>query len=117
MPTDSQAFINEYKGRDIDGGGIRYGYWSRIHRCLSCFFSLAIVEQVRDGSAIRVRLLLENGQHQFINLVRLPRLQRPKVGQSVAYGTILMVTGFGWRQVPQGAQRSRWRIQCSVGGV
>lgn len=29
----------------------------------------AIVEQVRDGSNIRVRLLLEDGSHQFINLV------------------------------------------------
>jgi staphylococcal nuclease domain-containing protein 1 len=40
-------------------------------------FLVAIVEQVRDGTAIRVRLLLENGQHQFVNLVRLPRLFRP----------------------------------------
>lgn len=30
---------------------------------------IAIVEQVRDGSSIRVRLLLEDGSHQFINLV------------------------------------------------
>jgi hypothetical protein len=31
----------------------------------------AIVEQVRDGSSIRVRLLLEDGSHQFVNLVSL----------------------------------------------
>lgn len=29
----------------------------------------AIVEQVRDGTLLRVRLLLEDGNHQFINLV------------------------------------------------
>jgi staphylococcal nuclease domain-containing protein 1 len=31
---------------------------------------LAIVEQVRDGTQIRVRLLLDDHTHQFINLVR-----------------------------------------------
>lgn len=30
----------------------------------------AIVEQVRDGTQLRVRLLLDDQQHQFINLVR-----------------------------------------------
>jgi hypothetical protein len=30
---------------------------------------LAIVEQVRDGTQLRVRLLLDDQQHQFVNLV------------------------------------------------
>ncbi|WVR05260.1 hypothetical protein IAU60_002272 [Kwoniella sp. DSM 27419] len=47
MPADAQAFVSEYKDRDID----------------------AIVEQVRDGTQLRVRLLLDEGNHQFINLV------------------------------------------------
>ncbi|PCH43541.1 hypothetical protein WOLCODRAFT_164527 [Wolfiporia cocos MD-104 SS10] len=46
MPTDSQGFIAEWKGRNID----------------------AIVEGVRDGSTLRVRLLMPEGDHQFINL-------------------------------------------------
>ncbi|KAG8747170.1 hypothetical protein FRC10_002219 [Ceratobasidium sp. 414] len=55
MPVDSAAFINEWKGKTIDG----------------------IVEQVRDGSTIRIRLLMPEDQHQFANIslagVRCPR--------------------------------------------
>ena len=45
--------------------------------------SKAIVEQVRDGSTLRVRLLLPDGDHQFVNLtlagVRSPRFaSRPE---------------------------------------
>ncbi|TYJ56577.1 hypothetical protein B9479_002669 [Cryptococcus floricola] len=47
MPTDPQAFIAEHKGEEIE----------------------AIVEQVRDGTQLRCRLLLEDGNHQFVNLV------------------------------------------------
>lgn len=71
MPVDSQGFIDQYKGRDIDGPWFflvcpgAAGAW-----LTSADISLAIVEQVRDGSSIRVRLLLEDGSHQFINLVR-----------------------------------------------
>ncbi|KIK67322.1 hypothetical protein GYMLUDRAFT_37413 [Collybiopsis luxurians FD-317 M1] len=46
MPIDSQAFLSEYKGKSLD----------------------AIVEQVRDGSTLRVRLLLPEGDHQFVNV-------------------------------------------------
>ncbi|KII92084.1 hypothetical protein PLICRDRAFT_50514 [Plicaturopsis crispa FD-325 SS-3] len=46
MPTDSQAFVSEWKGKSID----------------------AIVEQVRDGSTLRVRLLMPDGEHQFANI-------------------------------------------------
>lgn len=46
MPNDSQGFISEWKGKPID----------------------AIVEQVRDGTTLRVRLLLSSDMHQFINI-------------------------------------------------
>ncbi|WWC61150.1 uncharacterized protein I303_103729 [Kwoniella dejecticola CBS 10117] len=47
MPSDPHAFVAEHKDHDID----------------------AIVEQVRDGTQIRVRLLLDEENHQFVNLV------------------------------------------------
>ncbi|WWD01433.1 hypothetical protein V866_008377 [Kwoniella sp. B9012] len=47
MPSDPHAFVAEHKDNDID----------------------AIVEGVRDGTQLRVRLLLDEGNHQFINLV------------------------------------------------
>jgi staphylococcal nuclease domain-containing protein 1 len=46
MPTDSQGFLTEWKGKAID----------------------AIVEQVRDGTTLRTRLLMPDGEHQIINL-------------------------------------------------
>ncbi|KAF8161178.1 hypothetical protein B0H34DRAFT_781782 [Crassisporium funariophilum] len=46
MPIDSQAFVTEWKGKPID----------------------AIVEQVRDGTTLRVRLLMPDGEHQMVNI-------------------------------------------------
>ncbi|KAF7315577.1 Transcriptional factor [Mycena indigotica] len=46
MPVDSQAFVSEWKGKSLD----------------------AIVEQVRDGSTLRVRLLMPDGEHQIVNI-------------------------------------------------
>ncbi|KAF8503095.1 hypothetical protein JB92DRAFT_3084279 [Gautieria morchelliformis] len=46
MPLDSQAFITEWKGQTID----------------------AVVEQVRDGTTLRVRLFLPDNVHQFANI-------------------------------------------------
>jgi hypothetical protein len=46
MPVDSQAFMSEWRGKELDG----------------------IVEQVKDGSTMRVRLLLPEGDHQVVNL-------------------------------------------------
>lgn len=57
MPVDSQAFIDAHRGQLID----------------------AICEQVRDGSSIRVRLTLDDGSHQFINLA-LAGVKSPKAG-------------------------------------
>ncbi len=55
MPEDSIAFLNEWKGQPIDG----------------------IVEQVRDGTMLRVRLLLGVRNHRVVNLslagVKAPR--------------------------------------------
>lgn len=52
---DSQAFLSEYKGQPLDG----------------------IVENVRDGSSLRIRLLLQ-GEHQFVNL-NLAGIKAPRV--------------------------------------
>lgn len=46
MPVDSQAFVSEWKGKPIDG----------------------IVEQVRDGTTLRIRLLMPDGDHQMVNI-------------------------------------------------
>ncbi|KAF9012412.1 transcription factor [Cyathus striatus] len=46
MPADSYAFVTEWKEKSID----------------------AIVEQVRDGTTLRVRLLLPDGDHQMANI-------------------------------------------------
>ncbi|KAJ3724605.1 hypothetical protein C8R42DRAFT_695244 [Lentinula raphanica] len=46
MPPDSQSFLSEHKGKALD----------------------AIVEQVRDGSTLRVRLFMPEGDHQLANI-------------------------------------------------
>lgn len=57
MPEDSAAFVAEWKGKPID----------------------AIVEHVRDGSTLRVRLLLPDGDHQVVN-VALAGVRSPRAG-------------------------------------
>ncbi|KAH0827961.1 hypothetical protein J3R83DRAFT_3599 [Lanmaoa asiatica] len=52
MPQDSQAFVSEWKGKSIDG----------------MFSKRSLVEQVRDGSTLRVRLYMPDGDHQLINI-------------------------------------------------
>ncbi|KIM75079.1 hypothetical protein PILCRDRAFT_827642 [Piloderma croceum F 1598] len=46
MPADSQAFVSEWKGKSLE----------------------ALVEQVRDGSTLRVRLFMPDGEHQMANI-------------------------------------------------
>lgn len=50
----------------------------------------AIVEQVRDGSNLRVRLLLVSGDHQLVNIamagVRCPRTSSKQGEPSEPYG-------------------------------
>ena len=74
MPTDSQAFISEWKGKPIDGTLSSLCSYIRLTRFP---FLPAIVEQVKDGSTLRVRLLLPEGDHQLANItlagVRSPR--------------------------------------------
>ncbi|KAK0561522.1 hypothetical protein OC861_005770 [Tilletia horrida] len=56
MPEDTHSFLQEWKGKPID----------------------AVVEQVRDGSMLRVRLFLTPRHHQLINLnlagIKAPRM-------------------------------------------
>lgn len=65
MPADPHAFIAEHSG-EID----------------------AIVEQVRDGTQLRVRLLLDENNHQVINLViagaKSPRASVTRDGETQA---------------------------------
>lgn len=64
MPTDSQGFISEWKGRQLDGRRVlQYRAVSNLTTA-----NTAIVEQVKDGSTFRLRLLMPEGDHQFINL-------------------------------------------------
>lgn len=56
MPENSHAFLSEFKGKPLD----------------------SIVEQVRDGSLLRVRLLLTPKRHQLINL-HLAGIKTPRV--------------------------------------
>ncbi|KAG8759264.1 hypothetical protein FRC14_006340 [Serendipita sp. 396] len=58
MPADSQAFIKEWKDQMIDG----------------------IVEQVRDGSTVRVRLLLSDELHQLVT-ISLAGIRCPRIGK------------------------------------
>ncbi|EJD02961.1 transcription factor [Fomitiporia mediterranea MF3/22] len=68
MPQDSQAFLQEWKGKSID----------------------AIVESVRDGSTVRLRLLMPDGDHQFVNValagVRCPRVSGKQGEASEQWG-------------------------------
>lgn len=41
------------------------------------YFLTAVVEQVRDGSTVRVRLLMPEGDHQFVNIA-LAGVRSPK---------------------------------------
>lgn len=57
---------------------------------LICGLHPAIVEQVRDGSTVRVRLLLPEGDHQFVNVamagVRTPRASSKQGEPSEQWG-------------------------------
>ena len=55
-----------------------------------CGWYVAIVEHVRDGSTVRVRLLLSEGEHQFVNVamagVRTPRTSAKQGEPSEQWG-------------------------------
>ncbi len=65
MPIDSQGFINEWKGKQLDGRSIKP---STLPAKSGILNSPAIVESVRDGTTLRVRLLMPEGEHQFVNV-------------------------------------------------
>ena len=64
MPLDSQAFITEWKGQTIDGWLLN----DSLNDVSSDNYMEAIVEQVRDGTTLRVRLFLPDNVHQFANV-------------------------------------------------
>ncbi|CAA7259116.1 unnamed protein product [Cyclocybe aegerita] len=68
MPTDSQAFVTEWKGKPLD----------------------ALVEQVRDGTTLRVRLFMPDGEHQMANItlagVKSPRASTKQGESSEPWG-------------------------------
>ena len=53
-------------------------------------FHLAIVESVRDGTTLRVRLFMPDGEHQFVNITlagaRSPRVASKHGETSEPYG-------------------------------
>ena len=64
MPLDSPGFVSEWKGKLIDGA---------TRRILGPHFSnvlspAGIVEQVRDATTLRIRLLMPDGDHQMVNI-------------------------------------------------
>jgi staphylococcal nuclease domain-containing protein 1 len=63
MPVDSQGFLREHKDNPIEGMRVHRGTLRRVSKYLS-----GIVEQVRDGSTLRIRLLLPNSVHQMVNI-------------------------------------------------
>jgi hypothetical protein len=71
MPADSQAFLTEWKGKDLEGM-FRFA-------CSQppLMLRLGIVENVRDGTSLRVRLLMPDGDHRIVNItlagVKSPR--------------------------------------------
>ena len=72
MPADSQAFLKEWKDQMIDGGSfILHKDYAQLPP--------GIVEQVRDGSTVRVRLLLSEDLHQIVN-VSLAGVRSPRIG-------------------------------------
>ncbi|KAF8070533.1 hypothetical protein FPV67DRAFT_1025672 [Lyophyllum atratum] len=63
MPEDSQAFVTEWKGKSIDGK-----IYFTFQPVAFQLYASAIVEQVRDGTTLRVRLLMPEGEHQVVNI-------------------------------------------------
>ena len=75
MPLDSQGFISEWKGKQLDG--TQTGLLC-LHHELTVPISLAIVESVRDGTTLRIRLFMPDGEHQFVNIT-LAGARSPRV--------------------------------------
>lgn len=65
MPTDSQAFVTEWKGKSIDG---MHNFQTSKFKLYLNALPLALVEQVRDGTTLRARLFMPDGEHQVVNI-------------------------------------------------
>jgi staphylococcal nuclease domain-containing protein 1 len=63
MSEDSQTFVTEWKGKSLDGKPFHTSYDYPFD-----LLKLAIVEQVRDGTTLRVRLFMPDGDHQIVNI-------------------------------------------------
>ena len=86
MPVDSHAFVTEWKGKPIDGKSTTLSI-----ELLKLYFGFAaIVEQVREGTTLRVRLLMPDGEHQMVNIalagVRSARVSSKPGESSEPYG-------------------------------
>ena len=86
MPVDSHAFVAEWKGKPIDGKST-----ISLLELLRLYFGFAaIVEQVREGTTLRVRLLMPDGEHQMVNIalagVRSARASSKQGEPSEPYG-------------------------------
>ena len=69
MPTDSQGFITEWKTQQIDGELTRRAHLSAVeYYHPDIVRSSGLVEQVKDGSTLRIRLFMPDGDHQFVNI-------------------------------------------------
>lgn len=89
MPEDSQGFITEWKGKPIDGTCL--GYNVKCDRNVEhSSLRIGVVEQVKDGSTLRIRLILPDGDHQFVNItlagVRSPRVANKPEETSEPFG-------------------------------
>jgi len=86
MPADSQAFVSEWKGKSLDG--------TRLIDFLKLYFEAfrgsGLVEQVRDGTTLRVRLFMPDGDHQMVNItlagVKSPRTATKQGESSEPWG-------------------------------
>src|SRR6266545_2299123 len=86
MPADSQAFVSEWKGKSLDG--------TRLVVFLGLYFKAfrgsGLVEQVRDGTTLRVRLFMPDGAHQMVNItlagVKSPRVASKQGESSEPWG-------------------------------
>lgn len=87
MPVDSHAFVSEWKGKPIDGKSTTH-LLELLKKLYSGF--AAIVEQVREGTTLRVRLLMPDGEHQMVNIalagVRSARASSKQGEPSEPYG-------------------------------
>ena len=74
IPEDSQSFLSQWKGKSFDGDNANRIFYT----LLIILYYLGLVEQVRDGTTLRIRLFMPEGEHQMVTIalagVRSPRV-------------------------------------------